>query len=109
MFSCSISFVPSDVAFVFLELSPDSVSSPIVEVACCSYMLLMHATSRALEGSGDWLQVSFTARDFGSYLEVPIQTRSETPTQAPMPVSFQGRISIASLQRAFPGHYISSP
>ena len=99
----------SNIACIILELIPDGVSYPAAEGACCAYRLLMRSTSCALECSSNWLQASFTAWDPGAYLEGPIQTRRETPAQAPVSGSFQGHISAVALQCAFPSHYLYGP
>ena len=69
----------------------------------------MRTTSRSLKGLGDCLQASFTAREKGAYLEVPIKTWLETSTQSPMPGSFHGLIVIAALQRVFPDKCLLKP
>ena len=63
-------------------------------------------TTRALDFLCDWLQARFTAWSLGVYLEGPIWNRRDTPAQAHMPGTFQGRIAAAALQRAFPGNYV---
>ena len=43
------------------------------------------------------MQVSFTARESGAYLERTIQTRRDTPALKTLPISFQVRLAIAAL------------
>ena len=59
MRSCGISFVPSDVCRVALEIIPDGISAPIAEVTCCAYVILTRTTSHALKVSCNCLQAIF--------------------------------------------------
>ena len=92
-----------------LELGADGLDTSVVKVAYRSFGSLLRPPYRSSDPALDWLQVSFTAQESGAYLEGPIQTHRDTATQSPVLGLFQGGISIAALQRAFPGHYLSEP
>ena len=64
---------------------------------------------RALYCSSNWLQVIFTTRASGAYLEEHIRTWRKTLVQDHVPGTFHGRIAVAALQRAFLRHYLSAP
>ena len=90
-----------------MEVIPDGVATPIADVACRYYGLLMRLASRVLDCYRDWMQARFTTRELITYPEGPIRTRQETPTLRNLPESFQGHLAVAALQCAFPGHYLT--
>ena len=55
------------------------------------------------------MQESFTARESGAYTEGPIHTRWDTLALMNLLLSFQGRLAITALQRAFLSHYLTDP
>ena len=64
--------------------------------------------SWAFDFTSDWFQSSFTAQDLGAYMEISIRTRWDTPELMTLPSSLRGRLTVAALQRAFPGHYLTA-
>ena len=55
-------FVPEDVSCIVLEISPDGVSNPIVEVSSGSYGICTCWTSRAIECLSNWIQTCSSPR-----------------------------------------------
>ena len=97
MCSCGLAFVLTDVAQSVLKVRPDVVSNPISNVACQSCRLTMRLASQLFDCYSDWVQVSFTARYLGAYLEGTIRTRRETSELTTLLGSFQGRLAVAAL------------
>ena len=108
MHSRGLAFVMADVTQAVLEISPDCIATPISKNACRTYGRLLRSASRVFDCTRDWLQSSFVAWESGAYLEGPIWTRQETPALTTLISSFQGRLAVAALQCAFPGHYLNA-
>ena len=62
MRSCGLAFVPVELSQAVLDTSPDSVASPIDEVACRAFRILARLVSCVLDLLRDFLQASFTAQ-----------------------------------------------
>ena len=97
MCSCGIAFVLADVAQSVLKVSSDVVANPIANVACQSCRLTMRLASQLFDCYSDWVQVSFTTRYLGAYLEGTIRTRRETSELTTLLGSFQGHLAVAAL------------
>ena len=102
-------FVPTDIECVVLNMDVDWLGASVAEVSCRYFGSLFHSPSWSNDPTLGLLQDSSTTWELGAYLEEPIQALWDTANQILVPGSFQGWIAVASLQSAFPVHYLSEP
>ena len=96
-------FIPAAAALAILDLG-DGAS--IAEVVSRAYPIVSSSDTTSFDAAANWLQASFTSRDDGSFVSGPIRTRRSLPVVALSEGTFRHDITMAHLQRSFPGHYL---